>query len=278
MTMPRIALPVLAAAPLPTRRTAPRASQLPPPAARREASLRRIGGGAGRADRGPRRPQRPASTSASADGPASSSSASAARPSRNASRKARTVSRPARPSTPARRPRRSAHSANARSWSSRPMASRMPPRASRASQPSTIGSTLRPSSSAIRARRSRIADAEWRWKSNRWQRDTTVAGTLCASVVASTRIAWGRWLFERFQEGVPGRLGELMRLVQDIDAEARPRAQSGSCRAARGRRRCHDWTRHPARSGRWRERYLLKRRWRTIRTTRRPSAPNSSPP
>jgi hypothetical protein len=33
--------------------------------------------------------------------------------------------------------------------------------------------------------------AVWRWKSKRWQRDNTVAGTLCDSVVASTRIACG---------------------------------------------------------------------------------------
>jgi hypothetical protein len=33
--------------------------------------------------------------------------------------------------------------------------------------------------------------AVWRWKSKRWQRESTVAGTLCDSVVASTRMACG---------------------------------------------------------------------------------------
>ena len=36
-----------------------------------------------------------------------------------------------------------------------------------------------------------ISSSDGRWKSKRWQRSTIVASTLCASVVASTKIVFG---------------------------------------------------------------------------------------
>ena len=35
-----------------------------------------------------------------------------------------------------------------------------------------------------------MSSCDRRWKSNRWHLETTVAGTLCASVVARMKIAW----------------------------------------------------------------------------------------
>jgi hypothetical protein len=48
-----------------------------------------------------------------------------------------------------------------------------------------------PSSAATRASTSAIWLSVGRWKSNRWQRSMIVAGTLCASVVASTNTTCG---------------------------------------------------------------------------------------
>ena len=47
-----------------------------------------------------------------------------------------------------------------------------------------------PSSAATRCSTPAICSSEGRWKSKRWQRSTIVAGTLCASVVASTNTTW----------------------------------------------------------------------------------------
>ena len=44
-----------------------------------------------------------------------------------------------------------------------------------------------PSSAATRRSTPAICSSEGRWKSKRWQRSMIVAGTLCASVVASTK-------------------------------------------------------------------------------------------
>ena len=74
------------------------------------------------------------------------------------------------------------------------------------------------SSAATRRSTPAICSSEGRWKSKRWQRSTIVAGTLCASVVASTKTTCGGRLLERLQERVPGRRREHVRLVEDVDA------------------------------------------------------------
>ena len=48
-----------------------------------------------------------------------------------------------------------------------------------------------PSELALRATTVAICSTVGRWKSKRWQRSTTVAGTFWASVVASTKIVLG---------------------------------------------------------------------------------------
>src|SRR5438270_1237759 len=66
------------------------------------------------------------------------------------------------------------------------MPSRIEPRASRASSARLCGSTLTFSWSTIIAGLAAIGPVSIRRKSNRWQRDATVNGILCGSVVAST--------------------------------------------------------------------------------------------
>ena len=78
-------------------------------------------------------------------------------------------------------------------------------------------STSSPSASATRASWSRVAWYGMRRKSKRWQRETIVAGTLWASVVASTKMRVRRRLFQGLEKRVPGRRRELVRLVDDVD-------------------------------------------------------------
>ena len=75
--------------------------------------------------------------------------------------------------------------------SSRVMASRRAPRASRAMASSPSSGTLKPSSAAMKRRRSTIASMGTRRKSKRWQREVMVAGISCSSVVARMKMAWG---------------------------------------------------------------------------------------
>ncbi len=72
-----------------------------------------------------------------------------------------------------------------------------------------------------------ICSTVGRWKSKRWQRSTTVAGTLEASVVASTNTVCGGRLLERLQERVPGRLGEHVGLVEDVHLVASGHGREG---------------------------------------------------
>ena len=72
-----------------------------------------------------------------------------------------------------------------------PSASRKLPVAARASIPTAGSGTSISSSTATRRSTLAICSSEGRWKSKRWQRSTIVAGTLCASVVASTNTTCG---------------------------------------------------------------------------------------
>ena len=68
-----------------------------------------------------------------------------------------------------------------------PSASRKLPAALRAIMPTAGSGSVIPSSAATRVSTPAICSSVGRRKSNRWQRSTIVAGTLCASVVASTK-------------------------------------------------------------------------------------------
>ena len=75
--------------------------------------------------------------------------------------------------------------------SSRVIASRSAPRASRAIASSPSSGTLNPSCSAMKRSRATIASMDTRRKSKRWQRDVIVAGISCSSVVARMKMACG---------------------------------------------------------------------------------------
>ncbi len=63
--------------------------------------------------------------------------------------------------------------------------------------------------------------ASTRRRSKRWQRDSTVTGTLRISVVANTNLACSRRLLQRLQEGVEGRRRQHVDFVDDVDLVAR---------------------------------------------------------
>ncbi|MCY1173203.1 hypothetical protein D9M73_133570 [compost metagenome] len=77
-------------------------------------------------------------------------------------------------------------SAWAIAWSRIDSPSRADPSAARAISPSASGSASTPSAATTRAKCSASNSAGMRRKSKRWQRDSTVTGTLLTSVVAST--------------------------------------------------------------------------------------------
>ena len=68
--------------------------------------------------------------------------------------------------------------------------SRMLPAARRAISVRASAVTSAPSASTICARRRAIAGASTVWKSNRWQRERIVIGSLSGSVVQSTNFTW----------------------------------------------------------------------------------------
>ncbi len=63
--------------------------------------------------------------------------------------------------------------------------------AARATAAAASGGISIPSARAARLTTPAICSTVGRWKSKRWQRSTTVAGTFCASVVASTNTVSG---------------------------------------------------------------------------------------
>ena len=65
-------------------------------------------------------------------------------------------------------------------------ASRRPPRAWRATRASASLSYSKPSEVHTNSRRSAMSASEMRWNSRRWQRESTVSGIFCGSVVHST--------------------------------------------------------------------------------------------
>ena len=63
--------------------------------------------------------------------------------------------------------------------------------AERATAATASGGISIDSACAARRTTDAICSTVGRWKSKRWQRSTTVAGTFCASVVASTNTVFG---------------------------------------------------------------------------------------
>ena len=82
-------------------------------------------------------------------------------------------------------------SAWAIAWSSSDRPSRTDPSAARAIRPSAAGSTATASWVAMRAKCAASSAMRTRRRSNRWQRDSTVTGTLRSSVVANTNFTCG---------------------------------------------------------------------------------------
>ena len=76
-------------------------------------------------------------------------------------------------------------------WSSSESASRTDPSAARTMAPSASSSTVTPSAAQTFARWACRVRASTRRRSNRWQRDRIVTGTLRISVVANTNFACG---------------------------------------------------------------------------------------
>ena len=79
----------------------------------------------------------------------------------------------------------------AASWSSVPIASRIPPAACRAMSVSEPSSTPMVSSRAMYSSRPTMSSVLIRRKSKRWQREWIVSGTLCGCVVHSTNTVLG---------------------------------------------------------------------------------------
>ena len=79
----------------------------------------------------------------------------------------------------------------AMAWSSKESPSRTDPSAARAIRSSASGVTATPSWPAIRPNNPASSATETRRKSNRWQRDSTVTGTLRISVVAKMNFTCG---------------------------------------------------------------------------------------
>ena len=60
-----------------------------------------------------------------------------------------------------------------------------------------------------------------RFRSKRWQRDSTVTGTFRASVVAKMNFTCSGRLFQSLEQAVEGLLRQHMHLVDDVDLVAR---------------------------------------------------------
>ena len=106
-----------------------------------------------------------------------------------------------------------------------PSASRKLPVAARAIIPTAGSGSSMPSSPATRSSTAAICSSEGRRKSKRWQRSTIVAGTLCASVVASTKTMCGGGSSSVFRKAFQAAGGEHVRLVEDVDLAALHRGQ-----------------------------------------------------
>ena len=87
-----------------------------------------------------------------------------------------------------------------------------------------------------------------RWKTNVWQRDRTVGSTFDEIGRAEDEDEVRRRLLDELQQRVPRGVGELVRLVEDVDLVAALRPAAGRPgRGSRGCRRCPAATRRPSR-------------------------------
>jgi len=74
---------------------------------------------------------------------------------------------------------------------------------------------------AIDSKRAINSDDSMRLKSNRWQRESMVTGTLRISVVAKDELHVRRRLFQRLEDSVEGRPSKHVHFVEDVDLVAR---------------------------------------------------------
>ena len=106
-------------------------------------------------------------------------------------------------------------------WSSSESASRTEPSAARAISASASGSAVTPSLARMPSRWATSTPASTRRRSNRWQRDSTVTGTLPISVVANTNLAWGGGSSRVFSSALKAAVREHVHFVEDVDLVAR---------------------------------------------------------
>ena len=142
-------------------------------------------------------------------------------------RRRRVASAATKPSTSSAsaRPRRSrTASASMRpavdesSWSRIDSASRMPPAASRAMIATASGSASRPSGRRIRSSLPVISGhGEPRGRRSAGGATGSAGGKSCGCVDANMKVTKSGRLLERLEQRVPGVLGDLVRLVEDVD-------------------------------------------------------------
>ena len=106
------------------------------------------------------------------------------------------------------------------SWSSVDSASRNEPRAPRAISASAASGASIPSASQTRRSTRTSSGSRGRANTNVWQRERTVGSTLREVGRAEDEDEVGRRLLDQLQERVPGGVGELVRLVEDVDLVA----------------------------------------------------------
>ena len=108
----------------------------------------------------------------------------------------------------------------AASWSSVDTASRNEPRAARAISDSAESCAWIPSPSATRRRSVTTSGSRGRWNTNVWQRERTVGEHLLQLGRAEDEDEVGRRLLDELEQCLPGRVRELVRLVEDVDLVA----------------------------------------------------------
>ena len=139
-----------------------------------------------------------------------------------ASRTGRRCARGRRARASAARPRRAPRPRHARSPDRTATASRAPslrPRARSAPAPPVSAVTFSFSAMPARCRTSRSPST--RRRSKRWQRDSTVIGTLRISVVANTNLACGGGSSSVFNSALKAARRQHVHFVEDIDLVAR---------------------------------------------------------
>ncbi len=138
-------------------------------------------------------------------------------PHSSASRKEATSSRPTRPSISRSASARDPSLAIARRLlEHHRRVAQAPVRLARQAGRGHRGAIGIPSFSAITARRAAIFSAGILRKSNAWQRETIVRGTLCGSVVAKMNTACGRRLLQGLEERVERLVRQHVHFVDDV--------------------------------------------------------------